>query len=100
MEHSEPFGIHAFRELATYLLLSTSMALVACSPDGTPSPADPSTDLDPDPTVQGLSCTIPVSQVYDSGVGRDGIPALTDPELVDVGDLARPTSNPMTVSWD
>ncbi len=88
MEHSEPFGIHAFRELATYLLLSTSMALVACSPDGTPSPADPSTDPDPDPTVQGLSCTIPVSQVYDSGVGRDGIPALTDPELVDVGDLA------------
>lgn len=44
-----------------------------------------------DPAVLGLtndedapplSCTIPIDQIFDGGVGLDGIPALTDPPLV------------------
>ena len=29
----------------------------------------------------GLECSIPTSQIFSGGPGKDGIPALTDPEL-------------------
>ena len=80
MEPAERPGIHALRASALGLALSGAAVLAACSADA-PSPADPS-DPDPVPTVQGLTCSIPMGQIYDSGVGRDGIPALTDPEVV------------------
>ena len=38
----------------------------------------------PDPAAD-LQCSIPTAQIADGGVGRGGIPALSDPELVPVG---------------
>jgi hypothetical protein len=35
-----------------------------------------------------LNCSIPTNQIFDGGVPVDGIPALTDPEFVSVGDPA------------
>ena len=34
----------------------------------------------------GISCTIPQSQIFSGGPGKDGIPALTNPTFVGVGD--------------
>jgi len=48
-------------------------ALSGCS-DLATSPADSSQDT---------NCVVPQSQLFDTGIGRDGIPALTDPPMVD-----------------
>lgn len=59
------------------LSLIALAALTACGEDGT-NPL-PGGDTE-------FTCTIDVSELHDGGVGRDGIPALTDPMFVNAGD--------------
>lgn len=56
--------------------------LLGCS--GGDGPTDPGGggDGDPSPRPSTVDCSIPESQIFDGGVSRDGIPALTDPKLV------------------
>ncbi len=59
----------------TFALMGVALlAAGSCSSDG------PEGILTPD-----LVCSIPSSQIFDGGPGKDGIPALTDPELVPAG---------------
>lgn len=55
-------------------LLIVSIGLAACSSDGPGGTASAST-----------SCSIPRELIRDGGPGKDGIPALSNPELVQVG---------------
>lgn len=55
-------------------LLVASVLLGACSDSG---PTTAGGDEGP-----AFSCIIPTSQIFDGGPGKDGIPALTDPQLV------------------
>jgi hypothetical protein len=41
-----------------------------------------------DGSTGSLRCSIPTEQIFDGGPGKDGIPALTNPPLVDAGDPA------------
>lgn len=50
-----------------------AVALAGCSGDDLTQPGEGFDDL---------ACSIPRSQIFDGGPGKDGIPALTDPELV------------------
>ena len=56
-------------------LTSSVLALGAC---GEPSGLD--TDLG------SIACSIPIEQIFDGGPGKDGIPALADPDLVAADD--------------
>lgn len=49
------------------------------------SGGEPTGARNPEPQPE-ISCSIPLDQVVDGGVGRDGIPALTDPRLVPASD--------------
>ncbi|MBI4541157.1 MAG: DUF3179 domain-containing protein [Gemmatimonadetes bacterium] len=60
-----------------YRLLA-GLAVVACSDAAVPAGEGGF-------ETGSFSCTIPTSEIFDGGVGRDGIPALTDPPLVPVG---------------
>ncbi len=53
--------------------------LSACTSDTTPLGSPP-------PVTVGGECSIPTDQIFDGGVGRDGIPALTNPEFISVWD--------------
>jgi len=65
--------------LRTLLFLWTATALLIAGCTGE-SPAGPGVGATAD-----LECTIPTDSIADGGVGRGGIPALGDPELVPVG---------------
>lgn len=67
----------AARGPALLALLAGAALLTACSSDG---PTGPGEDAS-----AGLTCSIPQNQIFDGGVGRNGIPALSNPELVGVG---------------
>ncbi len=59
-----------------------AVAPLACSSDPAGSKA-----LGPDPRAPSrIECSLPASEIFDGGVGRNGIPALEDPILVGVGD--------------
>ncbi|MEQ9289945.1 MAG: DUF3179 domain-containing protein [Cyclobacteriaceae bacterium] len=58
----------------TSLILSLSMAFMGCGND----------EPDPAPSAGG-DWLIPFNEVRDGGPGKDGIPALTNPEFIDVG---------------
>lgn len=51
--------------------------------DSNPSGGQVGSGQTPDPS--GASCAIPTSNFADGGVGKDGIPALTDPVFVNAG---------------
>ncbi len=53
-------------------------AACAGEPTGTGPPGSPRQE----PRAPLLSCTIPIDQIFDGGVGKDGIPALNNPTLV------------------
>lgn len=57
--------------------------LVACDGSDTPTGTDAGAQ---DPQLSTNSCTIPEDEIFDGGVGRGGIPALTDPKLVNADD--------------
>lgn len=58
--------------------LSGALLLAAsCAESGTGTDADFSSQL---------NCTIPESEIFNGGPGKDGIPALTDPFMVGAGD--------------
>lgn len=59
------------------LPLLALLAITACGGDGTDSFSD---------TINDPACTIDVRLLEDGGVGRDGIPALTNPTFVGAGD--------------
>lgn len=61
------------------LALAAGVALGAGCGDSN-APSGPDGDA-----AAGFNCTIDENQIYDGGVGRGGIPALSDPELVPVG---------------
>lgn len=59
------------------LWATTALLLAGCTGENPSGPdADPTADLE---------CTIPADRIADGGVGRGGIPALSDPELVPAG---------------
>lgn len=64
------------RALAALLAAAGLGVLVACGNPSGPGGSDATADL---------QCSIPTDQIADGGVGRGGIPALSDPELVPVG---------------
>ena len=65
-------------------LLPGATLLVACGDTNVTADLGPG---DPTGTGDGTSlCVIPVDQLFDGGPGKDGIPALTNPTLVPVGD--------------
>lgn len=68
--------------LPVLALLVTLLAAVGCG-DSSPSPSEPMEEAD-----AGLRCssTIPEDKIFDGGVGRDGIPALADPETARPGE--------------
>ncbi len=61
------------------VLLAAALASGACTDTGRTASLDPS-----DPA--SLNCSIPASQIFDGGPGKDGIPALTNPRLVGAGE--------------
>ncbi len=63
----------------TISVIAVALALAACGSDST-------TSLQPSESEGGAECSIPVSQIFDGGPGKDGIPALTDPTLVSSDD--------------
>jgi len=70
---------HSGERLAASLLTFALIALAGCQDelvvDGTGS-------------TRNLTCSVDISFVADGGVGRDGIPALTDPPMVEPGSAA------------
>jgi len=62
---------------ALVLSAATVLLVAGCGGEGPSGP-------DADPTAN-LECSIPTDRIADGGVGRGGIPALSDPELVPVG---------------
>ncbi len=52
--------------------------------------SEPSTGLGSEapPVNIGTQCSIPTDEIFDGGVGRDGIPALSNPEFVGVWEAA------------
>jgi len=63
-----------------YLLKTTLLlVLVGCSPEDVPPPAGPISG------GSGSDWLISKSQVLDGGPGKDGIPALEDPEMLGIG---------------
>lgn len=63
---------------ATPITVALLLAFVACGPDrSSPDLTDPGEGL-----TDGPNCRIPVEDIRDGGVGRDGIVALTDPPTV------------------
>ena len=65
------------RTLALVLAAAALGLVVGCGENpGGPGDSDPTVDL---------QCSIPTDQIADGGVGRGGIPALSDPELVSPG---------------
>jgi len=44
--------------------------------------------------VEGSACSIPESQLFDGGPGKDGIPALTDPVMARAGEAGASYLNP------
>lgn len=59
-------------------LLLGSLLLLVAGCDSNSAGESPGTPADP----SGASCAIPTSNFADGGVGKDGIPALTDPSFV------------------
>lgn len=57
-------------------VIVATLALSGCADSGT-LPTRPD-----DSEVGSLTCSIPASQIFNGGPGKDGIPALTDPEMV------------------
>lgn len=48
---------------------------------------------DPDDFVDTGTCVIPSDQIFDGGPGKDGIPALTDPDLLPAADVTYLSDN-------
>ncbi|HUE95300.1 MAG TPA: DUF3179 domain-containing (seleno)protein, partial [Longimicrobiaceae bacterium] len=65
------------------LLIAAATLLVACTAPGANDPLLPD---DLDPADDSTFCSIPLNEISDGGPGKDGIPALTDPEMVAAGD--------------
>lgn len=64
-------------------LVSLPLAFLGCSNAG---PTGTGSDVgNPNPQPSALDCSIPRDDIFDAGVSRGGIPALTDPKLVDAG---------------
>lgn len=63
------------------LLIACVFALLSCSKSSTQSTANPEIDTE---EIENTSVewSIPVSEVLDGGPGRDGIPALDNPQMV------------------
>lgn len=61
------------------LALLVGLTITACDSGITGSSGNSDTEFNLD------NCTIPTGQLVDGGVGKDGIPALTNPPLVDPG---------------
>lgn len=60
-------------------LLAASILVGGCSGDG----SDPRLTTAPQTDNEDTGfCSIPVDEIFDGGPGKDGIPALTDPEMV------------------
>ncbi len=68
--------------------LVPGVVLLAYACSGDRGPAVPIVDdgAVPEPPSGTFSCSIPTSQIFDGGVGKDGIPALTNPLLVPADD--------------
>lgn len=71
--HSRPFA----SSIGVMLLGSFVLFLVGCDSNSAVEPASST------PNPAGASCAIPTSNFADGGVGKDGIPALSDPSFVD-----------------
>ncbi len=63
-----------FRSPPTALAVLAAAGLAACAQDATVGPRAPE-----------LECTIPTSRIFSGGPGRDGIPALTFPDVESAG---------------
>lgn len=70
-----PRGVRV-RSLGTLLAAASLGLLVACENPSRPGDSDATADL---------QCSIPTDQIADGGVGRGGIPELSNPELAPVG---------------
>lgn len=64
-------------------LLWTAAVVGACSGGDGPVGGGRGGEAVPPPSTS--NCSIPERDIFDGGVGRGGIPALTDPKLVDAG---------------
>lgn len=77
------------RTATAAVLLAVSSLAGGCSGPETSGPERPA-------EAATLSCSVDQTQILDGGVGRDGIPALTDPDLARAGDptlsFLRPSS--------
>ena len=62
----------------------TAAAVLAVSCGDSSNPADPNDPIDDDPQPD-FSCSIPVSEIFSGGVGRDDIPSLVRPDLGPAG---------------
>lgn len=81
---ARPAAAGAARSLVTVPLIGVlAVGLAACGVRDAPTGSD-ARQRDPLPSTS--SCSIPESEIFDGGVGRGGIPALTDPKLVDADD--------------
>ena len=64
----------------TRLLVGGTVFMLGCGGDGSPGATGPPEE----PSGDGLGlCSIPEELIFSGGVGRDGIPALSDPILVE-----------------
>jgi hypothetical protein len=79
---SRPVTLYCVRRITLaigFSILGLSLLLLTGC-DSNPSGGEVGSGQTPDPS--GASCAIPTSNFADGGVGKDGIPALTDPAFV------------------
>ncbi len=83
------------------ILTFLSGLLFACSSSSdSVSPLPDPTGLDNDQnTSNNLQWSIPKSEVLDGGPGKDGIPALTNPELVPIGAIDFLSDNDLVIGF-